>query len=337
MLTHRFPRVAALATAAFFVILATGCAGTGTSSQAGLQPLSPSLSQPAARANPDFPLTWLVTAGVNARHQGYQGLDFYTDSITIDAGDSVQWTVGGNAHTVTFFGRRSSPLKPINKPYGGTTYDGNVYTSSGAMFPGQTYTLRFTKPGTYPYECLFHDPEMAGEIIVQPKGTPYPHFQSYYNQIGRAEASGHLKDAINSVGEFPYPNHGTTLAAGIAPGLNNAPPSNSTVLRFLDTNIADPQSSTVTIPVGTTLTWVNISNNEPHTVTFPKPGHLPPPGKDPFAPPSGGSTYDGTHLTNSGPMFPGQVYTLTFTVKGTFTYYCLLHYPLGMIGTVIVQ
>jgi len=337
MLTHRFSRLAAFASASLLIVFAAGCSASGTGGQAGVQPLAPSLGQTATQVKPDFPLLWTVIAGENARHQGYQGLDFYTDNITIDSGDSVQWTVGGNAHTITFFGRRSSPLKPINNRYGGTTYDGNVYTSSGVMFPGQTYTLRFTKPGTYPYECLFHDPEMAGTITVQPKGTPYPHSQSYYNQLGRAEASGHLQAAIDSVSEFPFTNHGTTLAAGIAPGLNNAPPSNSTVLRFLDTKFADPQSSTVTIPVGTTLTWVNVSNNEPHTVTFPKAGHAPPPGKDPFAPPSGGSDYDGKHLTNSGPMFPGQVYTLTFTAKGTFTYFCLFHYPLGMIGTVIVQ
>ena len=278
-----------------------------------------------------------MIAGVNARHEGYQGLDFYTDNITIDAGDSVVWTVGGNAHTVTFFGHRTEPFKPVNKRYGGTTYDGNVYTSSGVLFPGQTYTLRFTKPGTYPFECLFHDPEMAGTITVQPKGLPYPHFQSYYTQQGRMEARDHLAAAIASVSEFPYPKHGTTLAAGISPGLNNPPPSNSTVLRFLDNNVADPQSSTVTIPVGTTLTWVNLTNNEPHTVTFPRPGHTPPPQKNPFAPSEGGSVYDGTHLTNSGPMFPGQSYSLTFTIKGTFTYYCLIHYPIGMIGTVTVQ
>ena len=90
--------------------------------------------------------------------------------------------------------------------------------------------------------------------------------------VGREPAA-----AIASVSEFPYPKHGTTLAAGISPGLNNPPPSNSTVLRFLDNNVADPQSSTVTIPVGTTLTWVNLTNNEPHTVTFPRPGHTPPP------------------------------------------------------------
>jgi len=337
MLTHRLSRIAALTTAACLIVLAAGCSGSGNGAQTGVQPLTPSLGQAASQSRPDFPVTWLVTAGVNARHEGYQGLDFYNDTITIDAGDSVVWTVGGNAHTVTFFGRRTSPLKPINNRYGGTTYDGNVYTSSGVLFPGQTYTLRFTKPGSYPYECLFHDPEMAGTIVVQAKGTPYPHFQSYYNQLARAEESGQLQDAIDSVSQFPYPNHGTTLAAGISPGLNNPPPSNSTVLRFLDTNIADPQSSSVKIPVGTTLTWFNLSDNEPHTVTFPKPGHLPPPNKDPFAPPSGGSVYDGTHLTNSGPLFPGQSYSLTFAIKGTFTYYCLVHYPLGMIGTVTVR
>jgi plastocyanin len=336
MLTHRFSRIAALASATLLIVLGAGCSGSSTNGQVGVQPLSPSLGQ-TAQVNPYFPLTWLITVGENARHGGYQGLDFFTDDITIDAGDSIQWTVGGNAHTVTFFGRRTTPLMPIGKPYGGTTYDGNVYTSSGVMFPGQTYTLRFTKPGTYPYECLLHDPEMSGTITVQAKGTPYPHFQSYYNQIGRAEAHDQLQAAIDSVGEFPYPNHGTTLAAGIGPGLTNPPPSNSTVLRFLDTNVADAQSSTVTIPVGTTLTWNNLSNNEPHTVTFPKAGHGIPVGKSPFAPPSGGSTYDGSHLTNSGPMFPGQGYSLTFTAKGTFVYFCLFHAPFGMQGTVIVQ
>ena len=58
----------------------------------------------------------------------------------------------------------------------------------------------------------------------------------------------------------------------------------------------------------------------------------------PFAPPSGGTTYDGTVVTNSGPLLPGQSYSLTFTVPGTYTYHCLFHDDTEhMIATVVVH
>ena len=278
--------------------------------------------------------TWFVTAGGNLHDQAFQAVNFFTNTITIDQGDSVTWTIGGLVHTITFFGKRTQPFLPINKPYGGSTYDGNVYTSSGIMFPGQQYTLKFTKPGTYPYECLFHDPEMAGVVIVQNKGAVYPHTQSYYDRQGSISQHHELDLAVGSLDQFPFAHGGTTLAAGIAPGLSGGPPANATVLRFLDSDVLN---DTVSIPVGTTLTWVNEANNEPHTITVPKPGHTPPPNKNPFAPPSGGNTYDGSHLVNSGPLFPGQSFSLTFAVKGSFKYYCLIHDGLGMIGTVVVK
>lgn len=295
---------------------------------------APPALMPGRSVSPNTGQVWQVTAGANLHEQAFQALNFFSNSITIDQGDSITWTVGGNAHTVTFFGKRTQPFFPINKRYGGDTYDGNIYTSSGIMFPGQQYTLKFTKPGTYPYECLFHDPEMAGVVIVQNKGAIYPHDQSYYDQQGAISSRHELDAAIGSLDLFPFAHGGTTLAAGIAPGLTGGAPSNSTVLRFLDT---DTLHDSVTIPVGTTLTWVNETNNEPHTITVPRPGHTPPPGKNPFAPPSGGNTYDGSHLVNSGPLFPGQSFSLTFAVKGTFKYYCLVHDALGMVATVTVK
>ncbi|HET9343864.1 MAG TPA: plastocyanin/azurin family copper-binding protein [Candidatus Eremiobacteraceae bacterium] len=294
----------------------------------------PALMQPGKSLNPNTGQNWQVAVGANLHDQAFQALNFFSNSITIDQGDTITWTVGGNEHTVTFFGKRTQPFIPITKRYGGDTYDGNIYTSSGILFPGQQYTLKFTKPGTYPYECLFHDPEMAGVVIVQNKGAVYPHTQSYYDQQGAISSRHELDAAIGSLDQFPFAHGGTTLAAGIAPGLASGPPVNPTVLRFLDTDVIH---DSVTIPVGTTLTWVNESNNEPHTITVPRPGHTPPPDKNPFAPPSGGNTYDGSHLVNSGPLFPGQSFSLKFTVKGTFTYYCLVHDALGMLATVTVK
>ena len=67
------------------------------------------------------------------------------------------------------------PLLTINPkaalPFGGHTYDGTGYVSSGFLTPHGTqparYTLTFTKPGTYNYDCLVH-PGMDGTITVLP-------------------------------------------------------------------------------------------------------------------------------------------------------------------------
>src|SRR5262249_41182651 len=130
--------------------------------------------------------------------------------------------------------------------------------------------------------------------------------------------------------------------AGISPGLTGMPPSHSTVYRFLNAN--NLNSTTIDISVGTTVTWVNLTNNEPHTVTFPVAGQPLPPdvANNPFSPPSGGSTYDGSVVTNSGPFgsavgFPTNTYSLKFTKAGSFVYYCLFHDEFGMIGIVKVH
>jgi plastocyanin len=324
---------------ASFVLAATlvgGLAGCGGAAGVPASPsvIAPAVIPPSKALGPNTAQNWQVTVGANLHEQAFQALNFFDNSITIDQGDSITWTVGGNEHTVTFFAKRNQPFFPLNKRYGGDTYDGNIYTSSGILFTGQSYTLKFTKPGTYPYQCLFHGPKMAGVVVVQNKGAVYPHTQSYYDQQGAISARHELDAAIGSLDEFPFTSGGTSLAAGIAPGLSSGPQSYPTVLRFLD---SDTLGDTVKVPVGTTLTWVNETNNEPHTVTFPKPGHTPPPSKNPFAPASGGNVYDGSHLVNSGPLFPGQSFSLTFVVKGTFTYYCLVHDGLGMIATVIVK
>lgn len=45
----------------------------------------------------------------------------------------------------------------------------------------------------------------------------------------------------------------------------------------------------------------------------------------------------GAPAFDSGDLPPGQVYTRTFTVPGTYTYFCMHHEEGGMVGTVIVD
>ena len=91
--------------------------------------------------------------------------------------------------------------------------------------------------------------------------------------------------------------------AGISPGLGAPPPTAASVVRFLDGDSVSDTS--VTIAAGSTVTWTNRDSNLPHTVTIAAAGAQFP-QMDPFSPPSGGTTYDGSTLVNSGPLFPGQ-------------------------------
>ncbi len=285
------------------------------------------------------PRTWTIQAGASTLDQAFQDLDFYTGSITINAGDSVKWRVAATEpHTVSFL-LPGQPFPPDGSaeqgaPAGGHVVDGTKFVSSGILENGQTYTATFPKPGVYHYYCLLHHPEMKGVITVQAAGTAYPHSQAFYTNAGSADQWDDLNAAYGALAQFPFEPFGTTIAAGISPGLAHPPSSETTVLRFLQDS-RQFNNLTITIPVNTTLTWVNQTNNEPHTVTLPAAGQ-PLPNVPPFIPPAGGSTYDGSTFTNSGVLPPGASYSLKFTKKGAYKYYCLFHFPSGMIGYIKV-
>ena len=118
----------------------------------------------------------------------------------------------------------------------------------------------------------------------------------------------------------------------------------------------------ITINTGDTITWKFDAGIEPHTVSFlggtkfpdliiPEPQPAGPPKfqvNSLIAFPQGGATYDGTAMSSSGVVAADipvpQVYSLTFTKPGTYSYYCLLHAQalpdgtiVGMQAKVIVQ
>ncbi len=105
------------------------------------------------------------------------------------------------------------------------------------------------------------------------------------------------------------------------------------------------------------MTWKQISAMTPHTVTLL--GTEAPPAVTLVEPqaggppvvklnrailaPAGGTTYAGSGFYNSGflsPLLdpaPGlRDYSLTFTAPGKYTYVCLLHAGMGMVGTITV-
>ena len=122
--------------------------------------------------------------------------EFIPRTLHAKVGEPITWKVMGSDHTISFdvpaylpivqFGKTSVKLNPkVGAIAGGApaipdegdegqprtidggSYDGSGFWSSGSIEgdPYREYTLRITKPGTYPYACLVH-PKMIGKVVV---------------------------------------------------------------------------------------------------------------------------------------------------------------------------
>jgi len=84
------------------------------------------------------PASAAVTARVKMRDDVFR-----PRVVTIDRGDRVRWiNRGENPHTTT-----------------GSTWN-------AVLDPGESYSKRFRRSGTYEYVCTFH-PDMTGRIVVR--------------------------------------------------------------------------------------------------------------------------------------------------------------------------
>lgn len=94
--------------------------------------------------------------------------------LNVKAGQSVTWQGAAphEPHTVTFESPFKSPGDTGVFTPGGVTAGGRYtggFAHSGVFgpkpFPAETFSLVFTKPGTYSYVCVLH-PGMAGQVVV---------------------------------------------------------------------------------------------------------------------------------------------------------------------------
>ena len=145
---------------------------------------------PDAAATPDGHKLWTVYAGAGSAEDGIDVMRFIGDEkLSIKAGDSVAFDMSkgsrGTFHTVTFLsgapapdvllpgGQSGYPVNPkVLLPTPSAPYDGSLYASSGLMVSGgstpQRWTVTFTRPGSWAYQCLLHAGEgMKGTIVVQ--------------------------------------------------------------------------------------------------------------------------------------------------------------------------
>lgn len=181
--------------AALLSLLASG-------SLAAAEPVSARVRAPAYAPTVSGPTTWHVLVGGQSRDPAIQAEGYYPHVITVDAGDTVVWTLNTQEiHSVTFAGtcEAQSCIPPCFSPdtidiipCGTPTYDGvSLVESSGRMVSpgynwdnatphgGTTYAVTFTTSGVNVYFDLSVS-GMRGVVIVNPAGTPYPFTQAQY-------------------------------------------------------------------------------------------------------------------------------------------------------------
>ena len=117
---------------------------------------------------------WAETQKNATRHLVFVGADdgtamvmrFINAKVTVHVGSSVTFKNIGMAapHTVTF-----GPEQPnISAPYGDPTHFTGQQLNSGILLHGSSFTVTFTKAGTYHYLCALHDYlGMRGTVKVE--------------------------------------------------------------------------------------------------------------------------------------------------------------------------
>lgn len=173
----------------------------------------------SARAGPR---TWHVLVGGQSQDKAIQADGYYPHVITIDAGDTVVWTLNTKEiHTVSFAGtcEQASCIPPSClkvmidlSPCGPHSYNGvSAVDSSGRMVPteynwdpsiphsGTKFSLRFTRPGANIYFDLSVS-GMRGVVIVHPAGTPYPFTQAQYSAQARRQLRSDLAAGARAAG-----------------------------------------------------------------------------------------------------------------------------------------
>ena len=311
---------------------------------------------------------------------------FFPQRLVIHVGDTVTFK-SQEFHTATYLGtHKPTELQVFVPAADGTTYSGvNDVAGSPFYFNGQQkfvynaqqvlapsgsnviaggagvhnsgildkkgYTYRFTKPGDYVFRCLIH-PMMTVHVVVKPSTAAV----TSASQILRTNAA-EVNAAVATAKQLDKvtPPDANTVYAGVGKQVRGG---------SIELMTFKPQ--TLTVKVGTTVTFQINSAMEPHNMVFGPEAYLKEsfkaldllptgPGKPnqawPFffygtdPAPGGVYTYGGSAVHGNGFFAtsllgpPGtplpKAFKITFTAPGTFKYICGIHGP-DMNGEILV-
>jgi len=230
---------------------------------------------------PTGPRTWHVLVGGQSKDQAIQAEGYYPHVITIDAGDTVVWTLNTKEiHGVSFAGtcEQTSCIPPSClrimidiSPCGPHSYNGvTALDQSGRMVPpqynwdtsfprsGTTFSLRFTRPGAN----IYYDPSvsgMRGVVIVHPPGTPYPFTQPQYSAQAQRQLRADLAAGARAA------SHALPLTVSAGPGRTHT--------YHVALGATPPEKARVVLGPGAgSAAHGTAVLNEPGTGTAPNPG-----------------------------------------------------------------
>jgi plastocyanin len=337
-------------------------------------------------ASPAHASTWVVWAGAPSDppadlKASVPALDqFVPSKLQIHVGDKVTFR-SKEFHTATFLGTTPQSEMPLVMPdpaahYGGIldslarpfwfnggppkliynpqafqtvgsalVADADVHSAGNfAFIPTHKYTFMFTKAGTYKVVCLVH-PGMKGTIVVKPKRAKVPsRAKVAATVLKQLERSWKIARSLQS----QRPTDSYTVYAGLG--------STTALMAF--------QPSRLTVPAGTTVTWVENSPSEVHNIAFGSDSYIldliNPLDQFPVAPgapnqvnpftvfgsePPGPYVYTGSNHGNgflatptidkdpSSP--PPESFRVTFPKAGSYHYFCMIHGK-EMAGDIVV-
>jgi plastocyanin len=276
-----------------------------------------------------------VNVNVGGGETGYSVNAFLPQDVTIHTGDTVNYKFPWlEPHMVVLDnGVDLNSAEPAVDP-SPFTFDGvRKYVYSGVQSgpDAPDFAIKFAKAGTYKITCLIH-PGMDGSVKVVDSGDADTAATASARGTAEYTADMAALQAVTASLDKPATvtpqANGTKLYSVVAGGVT---PKGDVDLYF---------PGTLNIKEGDSVVWSS-NTTTPHTVTFGTP-----PQGDPFEIPASkpAATYDGTGFWNSGIMgvnpddpTAASTFQMTFSKAGTYQYFCILHEPLGMVGTVKVE
>jgi len=284
--------------------------------------------------------TWNVMVGAQSRSGAIQTMAYGPKKIWINAGDTVHWVSNSmEPHTVSFidadhpavafdlattYMTAPTTKHTISRP-GQFRSSGIMAPAPDAVFPDAvtSYDLKFLKPGKFRYLCYLHGKAMSAVVVVRTAGTPYPHTQADYTAMATKASNADIEHGLNLWADAlgAADSHHVFVGAADMKAMVN---------RFIPGSIV--------VKVGDSVTF-DLARNAfpvPHTITFG------PPPANPFAPTGDPTNYQGGALSSGVILPPGfgpppNAFTVKFTKAGTYSFVCLLHAGMGMVGQVVVQ
>jgi plastocyanin len=355
-------RVLAFAIAAFGLASAAPAGATTWQAWLGEPTAAPAGTPKGATINQFFPRAIKIRAGDKVR---YSTLSFHTASyigaslvgppFLPEPGDAI-YSPGLKDSAGAPFWFNGLPIFYYNpqvfRREGSAVVTAGLIHSTGAIAASDTgpgsATLSFPKAGTYKLFCLIH-PGMEQTVTVRAKPKKKKKLQidtkaTVRTRIARESTAAWAR--ANAAANTPV--HANTVFAGVGRG-------QTTLLAFLP--------ATLTVPVGTTVNFTNMSLTELHNEGFGPPDWIqsfmtqtdffpfPTGGVNQASPlffygsdPPGAYVHNGSNhgngflapgLTDDRPNGLPQTNRITFTKPGTYHYYCLLHGP-DMSGDIVV-